>query len=157
MSFEGFIDTVLRLDLYQYVSSFAGRAFRLIVIDCSELSAEEKLALAMQVSDTLDGIAIALVKGEDMVMDKVSQEKPERLVVKEAVEDFISRRKDAANYFIEEVGERIVVHSADPASAMRKKAQNQLPPNLRQCPYCAFITPYEEECDVHVRAHLFGV
>ena len=93
----------------------------MIVIDCSELSAEEKLALAMQISDTLDGIAIALVKGEDIVMDKVSQEKPEVFVVKEAVEDFISRRKDAAHYFIEEVGERIVVHSADPPARCERR------------------------------------
>ena len=129
----------------------------MIVIDCSELSADEKLALAMQISDTLDGTAIALVKGEDIVLDEISDEKPDRSVVKIAVEDFISRRKDAEHYSMEEVGERIVVHSADTVSAMRKKAQNQLPPNLRQCPYCAFITPYEEEYAVHVRAHLFGV
>lgn len=129
----------------------------MIVIDCSELSADEKLALAMQISETLDGTAIALVKGEDIVLDEISDEKPDRSVVKNAVEDFISRRKDAEHYSMEEVGERIVVHSADTVGAMRKKAQNQLPPNLRQCPYCAFITPYEEEYAVHVRAHLFGV
>jgi hypothetical protein len=129
----------------------------LIVIDCSELSADEKLALAMQISDTLDGMAIALVKGEDIVLDEISREKPERSAVKDAIEDFISRRKDAEHYSMEEVGERIVVHSADPVSAMRKKAQSRLPPNLKQCPHCAFITPYEEEYSVHVRAHLFGV
>jgi hypothetical protein len=129
----------------------------LIVIDCRELSADAKLALAMQISDKLDGIAIALVKGEDIVLDESSPEKPERSVVRGAVEDFISRRKEAGHYSMEEVGERIVVHSADPVSAVRKKAQNQLPPNIRQCPHCAFITPYEEEYTVHVRAHLFGV
>jgi hypothetical protein len=137
----------------------------LIVIDCRELSADEKLALATQVSDRLDGMAIALVKGEDIVLDEISEEKPERSVVREVVEDFISRRKDAQHYSMEEVGERIVVHSADPVNAMRKKAPNQrrqfhnlgLPPNIRQCPHCAFVTQYEEEYAVHVKAHLFGV
>ena len=129
----------------------------MIVIDCSELSADEKLALAMQISDELNGTAIALVKGEEIVLDEISGEKPERSVVNDAVRGFISRRKDAGQYSMEEVGGRIVVHSADPASAMRRKSQNQLPPNIRQCPHCAFITPYEEEYAVHVRAHLFGV
>jgi hypothetical protein len=137
--------------------SFVCRAFRLIVIDCSELSADEKLALAMQISDTLEGAAIALVKGEDIVLDEISVEKPPRSAVKDAIGEFISRRKEAEHYSMEEVGERIIVHSADPVSAMRKKEQNQLPPNIRQCPHCAFITPYEEEYSVHVRAHLFGV
>ena len=54
-------------------------------------------------------------------------------------------------------GETIVVHSADPVAATRRKTENTLPPNLRQCPYCSFITQYEEEYTVHVRAHLFGI
>jgi hypothetical protein len=126
----------------------------LILIDCNELSADEKLALAMQISDRLDGEAIALVKGENIVLDELSDQKPELSAVKDVVQDFISRRKDAVHYSMEEVGERIVVHSADPIKSMRKKAQNRLPPNLIQCPYCGFVTPYEELYTVHVRGHL---
>jgi hypothetical protein len=128
-----------------------------ILVDCSELSADEKLALASQISDRLEGVAIALIKGENIVLDELSDEKPEPSVVKDAVAGFISRRKGAEHYSVEVVGERIIVHSADPLTAMRKKAQNRLPPNLKQCPYCAFITPHEELLTVHVRAHLFGV
>ena len=129
----------------------------MILIDCSELSADEKLALAMQISDGLEGVAIALVKGESIVLDEISEKKPERSVVKDVVDGFISLRRDAENYTMEEVGDRIVVHSAHPATLSRKKAQNQLPPNIRQCPHCSFVTQYEEEYSVHVRAHLFGV
>jgi len=124
-----------------------------ILVDCSELSADEKLALASQISDRLEGVAIALVKGENIVLDELSQEKPEPSIVKETVAGFISRRRDAEHYSVEMAGERIIVHSADPISAMGKKAQNQLPPNLKQCPFCGFVTPYEELMIVHVRAH----
>jgi hypothetical protein len=144
------------VDLYQRCQVSHGRR-RLILIDCSELAADEKLSLAMQISEKLDGMAIALVKGENIVLDEISDEKPELSVVKDAVEDFISRRKDADRYPMEEVGSRIIVHSTDPVTAERKRAQNQLPPNIRQCPNCAFVTPYEEEYSVHVKAHLFGV
>ncbi|HVB95159.1 MAG TPA: hypothetical protein VND41_00975 [Nitrososphaerales archaeon] len=125
----------------------------MILVDCSELSADEKLALASQISDRLEGVAIALVKGENIVLDELSQEKPEPSIVKETVAGFISRRRDAEHYSVEMAGERIIVHSADPISAMGKKAQNQLPPNLKQCPFCGFVTPYEELMIVHVRAH----
>ena len=125
-----------------------------VLIDCSELSTDEKLALASQISDRLGGTAIALVKGEDIVLDQLSAEKPDPSVVKDTVIHFISRRKKAEDYSVEVIGERIVVHSADPIAAIRRKRQKQLPPNLQQCPFCGFVSPYEELYTVHLRAHL---
>ena len=128
----------------------------MIAVDCSELSADEKLALASQISDRLEGVAIALVKGENIVLDVLTDHKPSTEQVGEAVNDFISRRKDAEHYSLERIGERIIVHSADPVAARNKKRQKQLPPNVIQCQYCAFVTEHEELLTVHERAHLFG-
>jgi hypothetical protein len=125
----------------------------MILVDCSELSANEKLALASQLSDKLEGVAVALIKGEDIILDALSDEKPEPSAVKDSVTDFISRRKDAAHYAVEVAGERIVIRSADPVSAMRKKKQNQLPPNLKQCSFCGFVTEYDDLLMLHVRLH----
>ena len=125
----------------------------MILVECSELSADEKLALASQISDRLEGVAVALVKGEDIVLDSLSERRLEPSTVKDAVTDFISRRKGAAHYAVEVLGERIVVRSADPVSAMRRKEQNQLPPNLKQCPCCGFVTQYEDLLMLHVRLH----
>jgi hypothetical protein len=125
-------------------------------IDCSELSADEKLALAGKISDDLDGAAIALVKDESIVLDVFAEEPPDASLVRGAVEEFIARRKDGAHYSIEVTGERIVVHSADPVAAMKKKPQNNLPPNVMMCHYCPFITEHQEELTVHERTHLFG-
>jgi hypothetical protein len=125
----------------------------MILVDCSELSADEKLALASQLSDKLEGVAVALVKGEDIVLDPLSGERPAPSAVKDSVADFISRRKDAAHYAVELDGERIVVRSADPIPALRKKKQNQLPPNLKPCPFCGFVTQYEDLLMLHTRLH----
>ena len=57
----------------------------MILVDCSELSADEKLALASQLSDKLEGVAVALVKGEDIVLDPLSGERPEPSAVKDSV------------------------------------------------------------------------
>ncbi len=128
----------------------------MILVDCTELSADEKLALASQISDSLEGIAIALVKDESIVLDVLTETKPEPEMVRQAVTGFISRRKDSEHYSLEVQGERFVVHSADPIAASKKKKQNQLPPNVVQCPYCAFVTEHQELLTVHARAHLFG-
>lgn len=129
----------------------------MILVDCSEISADEKLALASQLSDTLEGVAVALIRGKDIVLDAISDGKLEQSVVNGAVTDFISRRKDAAQYAVEVAGERIVVHSADPGPALRKKKkkrqQNQLPPNLEQCPFCGFVTQHQDLLMLHVRLH----
>jgi len=125
----------------------------MIIVDCSELSADEKLALASKISDRLEGVAVALVKGEDIVLDALTDAKPEPSAVKDAIAGFISRRRDGEHYSVEVIGDRMVVHSADPIAAMRRKAQNQLPPNLVQCPFCGFVTPSEELLILHVRLH----
>lgn len=125
----------------------------LILVDCSDLSADEKLALASQLSDKLEGVAVALVKGEDIVLDPLSDESPDPSTVKDSVTEFISRRKDSAHYAVEVAGERIVVRSAEPVSAMRKKKQNQLPPNLKQSSFCGFVTEYEDLLMLHTRLH----
>jgi hypothetical protein len=50
-------------------------------------------------------------------------------------------------------GRKIVVHSADPIAASRRKAEKTLPPNLIQCPFCWFITQSEGEYSLHLKSH----
>jgi hypothetical protein len=128
------------------VFSLGQQLASVLKIDCLELSADEKLALASEISDALEGRALALAD-ERLTVDALQP----------VVSDFISRRKEAEYYSTEVRGETIVVHSADPVAASKRKKENTLPPNLKQCPYCSFITQYEEEYNVHMRAHLFGV
>ncbi len=129
----------------------------MIEVDCSELSADEKLALASEISDSLEGKAIALVKMDSIVLDQLTNDKVDIEAMRPIVSDFISRRKVAAHYSFEVNGDTILVHSADPIAASHRKTENTLPPNLKQCPYCSFITQYEVEYTVHMRSHLFGV
>lgn len=128
----------------------------MINVDCTELSADDKLALATQISDDLQGIAIALVRDDSIVLDVFADDPPDISLVKDAVTAFISRRKDADHYSLEVSGEKIRVHSADPISAMSKKEQRKLPPNVHLCHYCPFVTEYQEELTIHERTHLFG-
>lgn len=128
-----------------------------ISIDCHELTADEKIALASEISDSLEGRALALVQLESIVLDNLTGQELGIDAVTPIVQDFISRRKEGPFYSMEVHGQTIVVHSADPVAASKRKTEPTLPPNLMQCPYCSFITQYEEEYTVHLRSHLFGV
>ena len=129
----------------------------MIEVDCSELRTDEKLALASEISDGLEGRAIALVKGETIVLDQLTREEVGMGSVAPIIRGFLSRRKDSQYYSLEFEDDIAIVHSVDPVAASHRKSQNSLPPNLKQCPYCSFITEYEEEFVVHTRSHLFGV
>lgn len=129
----------------------------LISIDCVELTANEKLALATWISTALEGKAVALAKGDDLVLDELTPEKVQPASVQRLVEEFVRRRSDPTGYSVEIDGEKVLVHSPDPAAAMKNKREDQLPPNLLKCPFCGFITPAEEMYVVHVRSHYFMV
>lgn len=129
----------------------------MIVVDCSELSSEDKLGIADEISDALSGRAFALVKLDSVVIDQLTDEPVSASEILKVVKEFVSTRKDGRYYSVEQVAEKIVVHPADPIDASNKRRDNQLPPNVKQCPFCPFVTPYDEAYQVHLRSHLFGV
>ena len=127
----------------------------MITIDCHELTVDEKLALASEISDELAGVALALIKDGDIVIDQLGRGALDPGAVEAVVTDFVSRRVDASNYSVEREEDFIVVHSPDPIAAKHGRRQNRLPDNVKICPFCSFVTPYEELYVVHVRSHGF--
>lgn len=154
-------------------------AFR---IDCSELTMDEELALASAISDSLNGEGIALVDGEKIVIDSFGKGQLDEGAIESVISEFVTHRKGHELYSVERVGDSLVVHSADPVASSQKRATEKLPPNLLklgdslvvdspdpaasqkrtteklppnlyECPFCPFVTPYEELYVVHTRLH----
>jgi hypothetical protein len=134
-----------------------GVARPLISIDCAELTVDEQLALAAAISDGLEGLALALVKDTKIVLDQMSNQEPDPSRVEAIVRRFISRRKDSQYYSLEREGTTFVVHSPDPLARARGRREGELPKNLLKCPFCSFVTPYQELYDVHFRSHGFAL
>jgi hypothetical protein len=128
-----------------------------ITIDCHELSVDEQLALAGSISDGLGGKGLALVKDTFLMIDTIGEISVAQ--VEGLVRSFISKRKDSTYYSIEREGDSMLVRSPDPLarSRGRKDTGQLLPENLMKCPFCPFVTPYQEPYNVHLRSHLFGV
>lgn len=124
-------------------------------IDCSELTMDEELALAAEISDSLKGQGVALVNGAKIVFDSFEEGLLDENAVESVVWEFVARRKGHEFYVVERVGDSLVVHSADPVAAMRRRATEKLPSNLLKCPFCSFVTPYQELYLVHTRSHGF--
>ncbi len=142
------------------ISLSAGRetGSRLLEVDCSEMTLDDQLALASAISDGLGGRAVALVKDDKLALDTMSN-KVTVGEVADVVRSFVSKRKDAKDYSVETDGDEVKVHTPDPLARARgrKDTGQLLPDNLLKCPYCAYVTPYQELYDVHMRSHLFGV
>ncbi|MDG6982797.1 MAG: hypothetical protein JRM74_05010 [Nitrososphaerota archaeon] len=129
----------------------------MIEIDCSEMDLDEQLALASFVSDGLGGRGVGIVKDAKIVVDEMSKVSAEE--VAGIVKAFVSKRKDSAHYSVAEAGSSITVHTPDPLarSRGRRDTGELLPENLLKCPFCPFVTPYEELYNIHLRSHGFGV
>ena len=128
----------------------------MIQVDCSEMTLDDQLALASAISDGLGGRVVAAVKDADIVLDTLTGTVSQGDVMV-IVRSFVSKRKDARQYSVESEGDRIIVHTPDPLarSRGRKDTGQLLPPNLLKCPFCNFVTPYQELYDVHFRSHGF--
>jgi len=124
-----------------------------VEIDCSELTGDEQLALAGDITGALGGKAMALPNGRKIVFDSLSGEKLDERAIEAAVADFIARRKDSSLYSTERDGDTVIIHSPDPVKARHHPVVEKLPPNLFKCPFCSFVTPYEELYVVHYRSH----
>jgi len=130
----------------------------LIEVDCSEMTVDEQLALASAISDGLAGRAVALVKDDKVVLDTLTGKTTPRDVLT-LVRNFVLKRKEARLYSVELTRDTIKVHTPDPLarSRGRKDTGQLLPPNILKCPFCNFVTPYQELYDIHFRSHGFGV
>jgi hypothetical protein len=129
----------------------------MIEVECKELTLDEQLALAASLSDSLAGRAIALVSDSRIRMDTISKSGLEPSQVERIVLAFISKRRDARLYSFDWSGETMTIHSPDPLARSRGRKVSQLPDNVMICPFCPFVTPYQEAYNVHVRSHGFGV
>jgi hypothetical protein len=142
---------------HEYTQEGARLEGIVITIDCHELSTDEQLALASSISDALEGRGVALTRDKDVVIDSLLGPAPDLFEVEALVKSFVGRRRDSAHYSVERMGDMLVVHSADPIKGARGRRKAQLPENLMKCPLCAFVSPYEELYNVHLRSHGLGV
>ena len=126
----------------------------MIEVDCREMTVDEQLALSGAITEGLAGRAVALEDGTKIVLDTVSGKVPPQEVAT-MIRGFFSKRKDQGGYSLDVDGDKMVVHTPDPLARSRGRQHPGLPDNVYQCPFCGYVTPYEEVYVVHYRSHGF--
>ena len=127
----------------------------MLKVDCTELTTDEMLALASSINEGMHGKAIALVNNGSVVIDQVDKDGVSVGDISSLVREFISRRKDSEHYSMNLEGDTIIINSADPVAAKASKRPAGLPQNILACPFCPFVTPYQELYNTHVATHLW--
>jgi len=119
----------------------------MISIECSDLK-DLKLELAAYLSEKV--LAVPAIKANSIVLDPLEEDR--RFAIDEVslyVRMFLAR-KDLLNDFAVTVDdEKIVMKSVSERKIDVKMADS----GLLVCPHCGKVTPYEEEMNVHIKAH----
>lgn len=125
----------------------------MVRIDCSELTKGEQLALASAISEGLEGVGVALIKGDEIVVDQLTARRVEVGSIMPVVSMFVSKRRDSLLYSLDVSDDVITLHSPDPIAARSSRSSSRPPPNVFQCPACGLMLPSQERYDDHMRMH----
>jgi len=119
----------------------------MISIECSDLK-DLKLELAAYLSEKV--LAVPAIKANSIVLDPLEEDR--RFAIDEVslyVRMFLARKKLLHDFTVTADDEKIVVK----AVSERKIDVKNVDSGLLVCPHCGLVTPYEEEMNVHIKAH----
>ncbi len=125
----------------------------MIRIECSGLTEEEQLALALSMSDEFRGRGLALARGDEIVIDQLEGPKVTMAEVMGSVQGFILRRDAPNKYKIKGYGETVVISSPRALEASRRSRFLNSPPGTLRCPACGVVLPDEGRYNVHLKTH----
>lgn len=117
----------------------------MITIECKDIM-DLMVELAAYISENV--AVVSAVKTKDIVLDPLAENvDPNHVVV--LVKTFLARKSLSKDFLVKSSGEKITVV----ALVERKVRVEHTDSGLFVCPHCGKVTPYEEEMNVHVRAH----
>jgi len=119
----------------------------MISIECSDLK-DLKLELAAYLSEKV--LAVPAIKANSIVLDPLEEDSSFAIdEVSLYVRMFLARKKLLHDFAVTADDEKIVVK----AVSERKIDVKNVDSGLLVCPHCGLVTPYEEEMNVHIKAH----
>ncbi len=118
----------------------------MITIECDgirDLMAE----LAAYISENVP--AVSAIKTNSIVLDPLTENVLDANEVSMHVNAFLVRKDLSKDFLVNITGDKITIVSVSD----RKISVEKIDSGLLVCPHCGLVTPYEEEMNVHVRAH----
>lgn len=121
----------------------------MITIECKGMR-ELMVELAAYLSEHT--AAVGVIKNESVVLDPLTDEALHIGDIMNNVKAFLSSKDLSGDFIIKAAGEKITVISI----SGRKVTAEKTDLGLLICPHCGKVTLYEEEMNVHIKAHYFG-
>lgn len=119
----------------------------MISIECSDLK-DLKLELAAYLSEKVP--AVPAIKTKSIVLDPLEEDSSFTInEVSLYVRMFLARKELLHDFAVTADDEKITVKSVSERKIDVKKVDS----GLLVCPHCGKVTPYEEEMNVHIKAH----
>ncbi len=118
----------------------------MITIECDDMP-DLKVELAAYLAENI--AAVTAIKSSSIVLDPLTEEVPDPNDVSMYVKAFLDKKDLSKDFIVKVAGEKIMIISISERKVKVKNTDS----GLLVCPHCGKVTPYEEEMNVHVRAH----
>jgi len=125
----------------------------MITIECRGIQ-DLMVDLAVYIAENV--AAVPAIKTRSIVLDPLTDDIIDANNVSTHVKAFLAEKGLSRDFMVKVVGEKITVVSLSVVSLPERKVSvEKTDSGLLVCPHCGKVTPYEEEMNVHVRAHYF--
>lgn len=118
----------------------------MITIECDDIP-DLIVELAAYLAENIT--AVPAIKTSSIVLDPLTESVIDANDVSMHVKTFLAQKGLSKDFIIKVAGEKIMIIS----TSERKIKVEEVDSGLLVCPHCGKVTPYEEEMNVHVRAH----
>ena len=118
----------------------------MITIECKDMQ-DLKVELAAYISENVE--AVTAIKTNSIALDPLREDGLDPNEISMIVKKFFDTKDLSNDFVVKVVGEKIIIISV----SERKVRAESTYSGLLVCPHCGKITPYEEEMNVHIKAH----
>lgn len=118
----------------------------MITIECKDMQ-DLMPELAAYLAEKI--AVVPAIKTDTIVLDQLTESVLDANDVSKYIMNFLAEKGLSKDFIVNVVGEKITVVSL----SERKVRVERTDSGLLVCPHCGKVTPYEEEMNVHVRAH----
>lgn len=118
----------------------------MITIECNDIQ-DLKVELAAYLAENI--AAVPAIKADSIVLDPLAETVLDANDINIHVKAFLSKKGLSKDFIVKVAGEKVMIISISERKVKVEKTDS----GLLVCPHCGKVTPYEEEMNVHVRAH----
>jgi len=118
----------------------------MIIIECNDMQ-DLMVELAAYLAENI--AAVPAIKTSSIVLDPLTESALDVNDISMCIKTFFAKKSLSNDFIVKVTAEKIKVITITERKVRIEKTDS----GLLVCPHCGMVTPYEEEMNVHVKAH----